>query len=523
MQTKAQASQAFTAQRFRRLFLAEAADLIASMERDLLRLQDEFAQPETIKSVFRAAHTLKGNSAMTGYHAAADLTHAIETALEALLARTRRLTPDLLENLLHATDCIREILDADPNDPIPPRAQAFREFLSGSETPLLADKNPRQETSSEVETYRITWVPAADCITRGADPIRCLSAIRTKATVLYSRSNWTTIPNLTHLNPERCHLTWQTTIKTNETSSTLRDWFNLIGPHQRLTIERNHEQPTPNQASSPLVQLPSTANAYLRIPTRKLNQLLTLLTRIRQDQTQAKSLATDQTIANDLLHLLERLERNTSLIEKEMQNLSKIELNEIFHRMPRLVHDLSIHLGKQIRIKMEGGEIRLDRHHAEHLTNALGHLIRNCADHGIEPPTDRSAVGKPIHGLIRIRAYADDRGQTILELSDDGRGIDYERLLKRATTLGILKKYEHLEKQQLTELIFLPGLSTANAITHNSGRGMGMDAVRASLESIRASITVFSQSGRGSTFRIALPEAPEPAHPKAAQVGINRQ
>lgn len=501
-------SQTFTSQRFRKLFLAEAADLIASMERDLLRLQDDFPPDEAVKSAFRTAHTLKGNAAMTGYSAAADFIHALETIFQELNARTRQLTPDLLQTLLEATDCIREILDGAPNDPIPPRADDFRTILCIPQA-SIPDQRKSPSEPQQTQTYRITWSPAVDSLARGADPIRTFSALKSKATILHIRTDWKVIPPLRNLDPERCYLTWQTTLSTNQTTSTLRDWFQLMGPQQRLTIERNHDNAEPPKPPQRTAES-TTDTAYLRVPRRKLDNLLNMVTKILQDQHHAKSIATGHAAFTvELLRLLERLERNTSLIQREMQNLGRVELNEIFRRLPRLVHDLSIQLGKQIRVKIDGGEFQVDRSHAEHLSNALGHLIRNCVDHGIEMPPDRLAAGKPIHGLITIKAHLQP-SQTIIEVSDDGRGIQYGRIYERAVAMGILEDYWPIEPSRLTELIFQPGLSTADGITRNSGRGVGMDAVRSALQSIQASIEVSSEPNRGSTFRITLPTAPTP-------------
>lgn len=505
----AKEAQAFTSHRFRRLFLAEAADVIAAMERDLLRLTEETPSDTILQSVFRAAHTLKGNAAMTGYGNAAELLHAIETAYQELRAKTRKLTPELLQTLLEATDCIREILDAEPTDPIPQRAQSIQKVLRGTAT-FPEDQNPQpQITLTPEQSYRITWTPAADTIARGADPIRCLSALRKKTNDLQIRCHWKAVPAIQEIRPDHAYLSWHITLVTREHVSSLREWFDLAGPHTRLEIQTSERQAASTASAHLPPQTPKPNANYLRVSTKKLDQLLNLTVRILDDQSLVLNVPPCSEFTRDILTLVAKVNRNTHLLHRELENLRQVEISQLFHRLPRLVHDLSIQLRKQIRIKIEGGDTRLDRSLAEGVGDTLVHLIRNCADHGIEMPAERLTAGKTVYGIIHITAHHQS-GHAIIEISDDGRGLPLTRIFERAASLGIIDPNDHLDQEQLTQLIFHPGLSTADSVTPFSGRGVGMDAVRAALQSMNGTIEVSTNTGRGCSFRLSIPNATRP-------------
>jgi two-component system chemotaxis sensor kinase CheA len=201
---------------------------------------------------------------------------------------------------------------------------------------------------------------------------------------------------------------------------------------------------------------------------------------------------------------LAQLERNTRELQESVMRIRMLPIAFSFNRFPRLVHDLSSQLGKKVELKLSGEHTELDKTVLEKMSDPLVHLVRNALDHGIEMPAQRLAAGKPEVGLLKLHAFHQS-GSIIIQISDDGAGIDTDKVLQKARNLGLIHGEENLTEEQLYELIFHPGLSTATQVSDLSGRGVGMDVVRRNIRSLGGTIDVKSKRGKGSTFNIRLP------------------
>jgi two-component system, chemotaxis family, sensor kinase CheA len=201
---------------------------------------------------------------------------------------------------------------------------------------------------------------------------------------------------------------------------------------------------------------------------------------------------------------LSQLERHIRDMQQSVMNIRMVPISFVFSRFPRLVHDISTKLGKKIELKLIGESTEVDKAVVELISDPIVHLIRNSLDHGIEMPSDRIAAGKPETGMIELNAYHRG-GHIVIEITDDGRGLDRNKLIKKAAEKGLIDENSQLTDKQAYELIFLPGFSTAESITDISGRGVGMDVVRRNIQSLGGNIEIISEYGKGTTISIHLP------------------
>ena len=243
----------------------------------------------------------------------------------------------------------------------------------------------------------------------------------------------------------------------------------------------------------------------IRVPVQQLDALMNHVHTLVADQTRLSYLA-EQLGNSELKSLSEHLSEVVHQLQSAVMSLRMVPAGALFQRFPRMVRDLAKALNKEIRLEMSGLETEFDRTVMEEMREALVHLIRNAADHGLESKAARLAAGKSATGTIFLRAYSSG-GRGFIEVADDGAGIDVERVRQRAMDRGILDeaKAATLDVHQVCELIFESGFSTADEVSYISGRGVGLDAVRRTVESLGGSITVETEQGKGSTFRIQLP------------------
>ena len=242
---------------------------------------------------------------------------------------------------------------------------------------------------------------------------------------------------------------------------------------------------------------------YLRVPADKLDRLIDLIGELVIAGSGARLVAAQEHSGR----FSEAAARICSLVEAARDGalqLRMVQIGETFNRFRRVVRDVSATLGKTIELQVAGGETELDKSMVEQITDPLMHLVRNSLDHGIEPPQARLAAGKPAQGRISLNAYHDS-GSIVIEVSDDGRGLDRDRIVAKALQRGLVKEGQTLSDDEVWQLIFLPGFSTAEQVTDISGRGVGMDVVKRNIEALRGQIQVSSRAGRGTTLQIRLP------------------
>jgi two-component system chemotaxis sensor kinase CheA len=443
------------------IFCAESQDLLQEAERGLLALEQDPADGASIDTVFRVFHTFKGNAGMLKLVVLQGLAHELESVLDAARGGRLRLGRESIDVILAGTDVLRRSVaeslsqlagrDRGRSIPLP-----VPEVIAAARA-LLRD-GPRAE-------------PAAGRAGAAAPPAAETVAAAPPAAAPTVAAVSAAAPSVSVAAPALA-------------------------------------SPAPAAAAPLAVGTtvgPQPGAGTVRVDTRKLDGLVDLVGEL----VVAQSLVTQSPEltgigSSQLARSLAQLRGITSDLQRTAMALRMVPVGATFRRMARLVRDLSVELGKQIDLELVGEETELDRNLVEVLADPLVHMIRNSADHGIEAPAARAAAGKPAAGTITLRA-SHQGGCIVIRVEDDGRGLAAERILAKAVERGLVAPGVSLSREEILDLIFQPGFSTAEQVTGLSGRGVGMDVVRRGLESIRGTVEVESVEGRGTAFTLTVP------------------
>ncbi|MBZ5608420.1 MAG: chemotaxis protein CheA [Acidobacteriia bacterium] len=504
--------------RFRETFFQEAAEHLAEMEAGLLRLEQNSFDPELLNAIFRAAHSIKGAAGMFGLEDVARFTHALESLLDGMRAGTITVTPEHSDVLLRANDVLRELLAAAADGTASPaRMEAVlgELYVAQRSSPERADSPGRvreQDRKSGRRQYRVHFRPAAEIFAQGMDPLLVLRDLAQIGEPAEVEIDLASLPALASLDPEQCHLAWNVRVLTGKTEQEIRDIFAFVedGAEIRIQVESAGTEPAAAPVATPAAaaqQTPANAReASIRVATSKVDKLIDLVGELVIAQSMAKEIA-DHFSTPRLSQLQEAvavMERHIRELQERVMSVRMLPIGHIFGRFPRLVRDVSVQLGKDVRLQIAGEDTELDKSVVEQMGDPLTHLIRNAIDHGIESPEDRRRSGKPEQGLIRLAA-SHQAGSVIVEVSDDGGGLDTDAIRRKALERGLIGASDSLSEDQVRELIFAPGFSTAPAVSDLSGRGVGMDVVKRNVAALNGSVSLASEPGRGTTVRISLP------------------
>jgi two-component system chemotaxis sensor kinase CheA len=554
------------------VFREEAAELLSDLEHSLLELEERPEDRELISRVFRAMHTIKGSGAMFGFDDVAAFTHEIETVYDRVRNGEVPVTKGLIDLTLQARDIIKDMLqspgEAGQGNAAHQTVAAFRRLAAaGGEVTTPSSTSPSSGSASptplppmyaeEGMTYRIRFKPAGDIFATGTNPLLLLNELKGMGDCKVIAQP-DAIPDLEHMDPERCYTAWDLLMTTDQGLDAIKDVFifvedrceididviaEKIAPegYKRLgeiLVDRGDITPgelrevlgekkligqmlvekgivPPGKVESALMEqqhvrtqqekerAKEEAISSIRVPADKLDTLVNLVGELVTVQARLSQTASMLEHA-ELLSVAEEIEHLTAELRDNTLNIRMLPIGTTFGRFKRLIRDLSQELGKQIEMTTEGAETELDKTVIERLNDPLVHLIRNAIDHGIESPDDRLAAGKPRVGRIRLSAVHSG-ANVVVEIADDGKGLDREAILARAIEKGLATPGAELGDREIYNFIFAPGFSTAKEVTNVSGRGVGMDVVRRSIDALRGSIDVKSAKGQGSTVIIKLP------------------
>jgi two-component system chemotaxis sensor kinase CheA len=428
------------------LFCEEGRDLLQEIEQGVLVLERTPHDAATIDTVFRVFHTFKGNAGVTKQVVLQRVTHELESMLDAVRRGRCRLERSTIDVILEGSDLLRRFLDE----------MAGQLAGHGRGRPIAL---PVPRLLAHIES--VIRAPSAPLEPRpaGAAPAAA------EATAPPTEPAPTT-------KPPRC--------------------------------ESPKAEPKAETAKLPSAG-PMPSASTVRVDTVKLDGLIDLVGELVVTQSMVvQSPELQSSLGPHLATSLRQLRTITSGLQRTAMALRMVPVGGLFRKMGRLVRDLSLELGKEIRLELHGEDTELDRNVVEELADPLVHMIRNSADHGLESPEDRSAAGKPSTGTITLRA-SHQGGSILIRVEDDGRGIDPAKILTKAVERGLIAPGEIPDRDVILGLIFLPGFSTAEQVTGLSGRGVGMDVVRANIERIRGSVRIDSTPGVGSSFTITVP------------------
>ncbi|HTP26279.1 MAG TPA: chemotaxis protein CheA [Anaeromyxobacteraceae bacterium] len=519
----------------------EAADRIAELEETLLELDGRPQDDTLVDRAFRALHTIKGSGSMFGFDDVASFTHEVETVFDAVRARRVPVTRELVGLALESKDLIRSMLEgtAGPQSGRERLVAALRQFLPRDAT--IATPVSQTEPSVEVavaltRTYRIRFQPQARLFEDGTNPMGLLAELRSlgRCEVVALAD---AIPGLAELSPESCYLGWELTLVTDRGEDAIRDVFIFIEDRCELKVEAlsgdNLDQAEPNPAGSTSLapggagaallspgepvgkpaardeaqagatSAAAQASSTIRVDAIKLDRLVDLVGELVIAQARLTRIAS-RCRDPELFAVSEDIDRLSTELRDSTLDVRMVPIGTTFSRFKRLVRDLSTELGKEIDLVTDGAETELDKTVIERLGDPLVHLIRNSCDHGIELPEVRQASGKPRRGIIRLSA--NHSGPNVyIEICDNGAGLNPAAIRAKALERGLIASDAKLSEKELFGLVFLPGFSTAEKVSNLSGRGVGMDVVKRSIEALRGSVTVESAHGKGTTVRIRLP------------------
>ena len=546
----------FDMSQFLATFYEESFEGLDIMETELLALDVGEADLETINTIFRAAHSIKGGSGTFGLNDVANFTHVMETLLDEMRDGKRDVTQNGVNILLESVDVLREMLStlqAEEELDVERIAivkQKLDDLLAGksssesatSETittavEAVAEEAQVTETASS-EGWVINFKPHTDMLQTGNDPVRMFRELNALGD-LTSVPDTSSLPEFLLMDPENSSLSWVITLKGDIEKSSVEEVFDWVEDECDLSITPMASSSTVKEVAG-LVEdagnvepvavtniIPAkeavssdsdkpaakakrkpTADSSIRVSIDKVDELINMVGELVITQSMLSQLGEEEEFGDAELEKLKsglmQLERNTREMQENVMRIRMLPISFVFQRFPRLVHDLSAKLEKKIELVLSGESTELDKTVMEKIGDPLVHLIRNSLDHGIETPDVRLAAGKAETGEIHLNAYHEG-GNIVIEITDDGAGLNLEKILSKAKQSGIVTDNDKLSDEDIADLIFRPGFSTADVVSDVSGRGVGMDVVRRNIRALGGTVDVKTTAGQGSVFTIRLP------------------
>jgi len=516
------------------VFFQECEELLAGLEAGLLELQRGDRDPETVNAVFRAVHSIKGSAGIFGFDLLVRFSHTFESALEEIRSGRHGLDAETLMALLRASDVLADQVQAARDGvggPAGSTQAAEEELLALIGAPSVLDDElaelgfkvvPAGPEWPPIELaerrWRIHFRPHASLYAKAGDPLPLLRELRRLGEVAVGLDA-SALPPLRDLDPEQAYLAWTILLVTTRDEAAIREVFEFVDGHCALEIAPEEQPeiggwPAPDDAPAAVLtpveqpgpRLQAVRTESLRVDLDRMDRLADLsgeiviahamlIQRIHQ-----AGLGGDTSVGL----VLDEFGALTRELQDSVMAMRAQSLKGVFQRMSRLVRETEAATGKQVDLTVSGEATEVDRTVIERLTDPLTHMVRNAVDHGLETPEVRLAAGKPPRGSLLISA-AHRAGRIVIEVSDDGAGIDRDRVKAIATDRGLIPPGSTLTDDEADNLIFLPGFSTARTLSDLSGRGVGLDVVKRGVQEMGGRITIASRPGEGSVFTLSLP------------------
>ncbi len=536
----------------RELFFESSEEILQAMNEAGLALEQNPGDPGQLRHVRRTVHTLKGDSAACGFRELSELAHELEDVLTPELAQQNAaLTAEVI---LTAADTFHEMLAAYRDHLQPPAGEALREHIRKL---LGKPVSPKEDSPAEAkfEWTEYERLLIAEALQRGEtvynialhlDP----EAILPAAAFELARKALEAAGKILAIRPERGDLASEarmmeaalvsaepaeairrrcqvpsivgkifvTLVAAQEPAT--RDLLEILIESEAAAISAGIKSGVASAPSDEDAReagqssgLAHAAENSLRVDAGRIDAVLNLVGELIIGRSMLQRAVTEfeQSHPKDALRgrfsdALSFQSRVLGELQKSVMKIRMVPVEQLFRRLPRVVRDVARLRQREIGLELDGRNTDLDKSILDALADPLAHLVRNAADHGIESPSERLAAGKPPRGTIRLKAYHDG-DQVVIEVSDDGRGMERERIVRRAIERGIVGQDEaaRLNEADVFQLVFTPGLTTADEITEISGRGVGLDVVKSTMESLKGSVEVVSRPGAGTTFRLLVP------------------
>ncbi|WP_167709217.1 chemotaxis protein CheA [Xanthomonas arboricola] len=520
-------------------FLAESRDLLEDMERHLLEAERGESSPDAVNAIFRAAHTIKGSGGLFDLPQLVGFTHVVESVLDLVRDDALTLSSELIALLLVCCDHIHALVEtaADP-------AHADADALAAEADPLLAQlqtylqasacgvtASAIQHSTPEKQSgyWRITLKLFADALRYGNSPLKLIRNLRGLGSVESISTDVSQLPSFEALDPEANYLGFQILLRSDADRAAIEDVFEFVredcdleilsvpAPMDASTVPASEPVVAAAPVVGALAAVPAATPARapqdtgarnpdarsIRVDADKLDRMIDLVGEliIAVAGTNANAQRTGDA------QLLESASILAGLVEEVRESalqLRMVKIGGTFSRFQRVVHDVARELGKDIALVVAGEDTELDKSVVEKIGDPLTHLVRNAMDHGIEPADVRVARGKPARGTVGLNAYHDS-GSIVIQITDDGGGLNRDRILAKALERGLIEPGRQLSDREVFAMIFEPGFSTAEKVTNLSGRGVGMDVVKRNITALRGTVEIDSSAGVGTTISVRLP------------------
>lgn len=517
-------------------FLDEAEELLQQLEQDVLQLEQKGESPEIIQNIFRVAHTLKGASAAMGFEEMKKVAHEMENVLEQIRCRLLPVTKPIVNLLFQCLDLLRTLRDEFAAGRIQTNSEPLilelRKLIDNKttapddpsfhDTAFLLQPEQQAQLTAAVQQGQHVWacevVIDPECEMKLARALVILNRIREFGEVVG------TLPklglNAQEPTPNRIFYLVATSLDASSVASHIQNMHDVksvkVYPYavkEKDGEAKKGERWIRDEEQAQVREGKRRAAQTIRMNVERLERLMSLVGELVIDQTRIAQVShilhnrytTDETI-DELEQISNHISRVVGELQETMMKTRMSPIDQLFNRIPRMVRELSNTLGKEVNLVMEGQETELDRTVNEEIGDSLIHLIRNALDHGIEKAEVRRQKNKPEKGTLRIAA-SHQANQVVLTIEDDGAGIDPEQVKQSAIQKELItpQEAEGMTEQELIDLIFHPGFSTAKTVSDISGRGVGMDIVRSQIEKLNGLIEVETRPGEGTTFTIKLP------------------
>jgi len=529
---------------FFEVFFEESFEGLDAMEAELLNLEPGDLDSETINTIFRAAHSIKGGSGTFGFNSVADFTHVLETLLDQIRNGERNLETIHVNLLLKSVDCLREMLGALQSEQEPDLTEsnvlkAEFEIILNISHDETKESNTSVNTKS-LDTYQVDFKPLHHLFKTGNEPLYLFSELADLGECSVS-SDLTDLPDIHDIQPDECYIAWTFFVETHEDDNKIKEIFEWVEDDAKIEITLcgglfEDDEPTPETTAAPepkttvkesnpeseTVKAPtkeasnepakkpaktSGESTSIRVGIDKVDSLINMVGELVITQAMLTQLGEGDMTENKQMALKEglaQLAHNTRDLQESVMRIRMMPISFVFSRFPRLVRDISQKLNKEVELKLIGETTELDKTVMEKISDPMVHLVRNSLDHGLETPEHRIEAGKEPVGKVTLNAFHQG-GNIVIEIMDDGNGLNTDKIQSKAIEKGLIHEDDSLTDDEINDLIFLPGFSTADAVSDLSGRGVGMDVVKRNIHALNGSIDVTSERGKGSTFTIRLP------------------
>ncbi|MEM8851119.1 MAG: chemotaxis protein CheA [Pseudomonadota bacterium] len=540
-------------------FFEECGELMEVLEAGLLALQDGTSDADTIASIFRAVHSVKGGAGAFDMASLVAFAHDFETLLDGVRSGTVAQSPALVATLLRAADRLSDLIELsrdgrEPTDDFDELAAHLRDLETASPpvgdfTPVALDfgldPDPEPEPAEQAAaasdapqdmlTWQIAFRPHSELFSSGNEPLFLFRALAVLGRIAVSIDD-SALPNLANLDPDLASLAWRITLipSANDLTETeIEAIFEFAEDLCDITLEcamapasvapawPDAQLPTttappaaaPPPPASPAKPVPPAGSVTpppaaktIRVDLDRVDRLVNLVGELVISQSMlARSISlAGHDGQSDIMDGLDGLQQLTRDIQDSVMSIRAQPVKSLFQRMTRIVREAAQATGKEVRLEVVGEGTEIDKTVVERLADPLTHMIRNAIDHGLESPAERLAAGKPQTGIVRLSA-AQQSDRVVIEVTDDGRGIDRGRVLARAVARGLVEPDTRLETHEIDRLLFRPGFSTNDEVSQLSGRGVGLDVVQKAIRDLNGVVSIASEDGIGCSMSASLP------------------